>query len=102
MPPLDHLDRLEAEAITIFRECLRPEGKTVLLIAGGGHVLRSLGVPTHWPSKIQSKVVLAQSGPSQAAIKLDDFDAAVENTAIAIKDHCATLRQQWGKGQAGR
>ena len=91
----------DASLARTAQQALRP-GQTVLLIAGGGHVLRSLGVPTHWPSKIQSKVVLAQSGPAPAAIKLDDFDAAVETPAVEIKDHCATLRQQWGKGQAGR
>ena len=86
----------------------RVGGKTVLLIAGGGHVLRSLGVPTHLPSGVTSKVVLAQVEEAQAAIKNiantkagteADADAVVATPALPAKDHCAQLREQWGKGR---
>ncbi|RZJ51850.1 MAG: hypothetical protein EON49_24725 [Acidovorax sp.] len=87
----------------------RVSGQTVLLIAGGGHVLRSLGVPTHLPAGLISKVALAQAGEAQAAIKKEapanmsadtdaDADAIVATPALPAKDHCAELREQWGKG----
>jgi len=79
-------------------------GRTVLLVAGGGHVLRSLGVPTHWPDGMVSKVVLAQAGKAQAAIKNDadtaptadvDTDAVIGTPALPPRDACAELRTQW-------
>ena len=83
----------------------RVSGKVVLLIAGGGHVLRSLGVPTHLPAGSASKVVLAQAVEAQAAIKTGasahsgtDADAIVATPALPAKDPCAELREQWGKG----
>lgn len=90
----------DASLARTARAALRP-GQTVLLTAGGGHVLRTLGVPTHWPAGIRSKVVLAQAGQAPAAIKTGDADAVVETPAIEFKDHCAALRQQWGQGKAG-
>lgn len=73
------------------------QGQTVLLIAGGGHVLRDRGVPTHWPADLRSKVVLAHTGKAQAAIKTE-VDAVVQTPALAPRDHCAELRQQWQPG----
>lgn len=72
-------------------------GQTVVLVAGGGHVLRSLGIPTHWPADFRSKVMLAQEGQAQTAIK-NEADAVIETPALPPKDHCAELRQQWGQG----
>lgn len=84
----------------------RASGQTVLLIAGGGHVLRSLGVPTHFPAGLTSKVVLAQAEEAPSAIKKEaseqagaDADAIVATPALAPRDHCAQLREQWGKGR---
>lgn len=78
------------------QEAVRP-GQTVLLVAGSGHVLRSVGIPTHWSQKIQSKVALAQSGKAQAATYLiaKDADVVVETPALPPRDACAELRQQW-------
>lgn len=73
----------------------RARGKTVLLIAGGGHVLRSVGVPTHFPADLVSKVALAQADQAQAAIKTE-ADAVIATPALPSRDHCAELRQQWG------
>ena len=72
-------------------------GQTVLLVAGGGHVLRSLGVPTHWPQGFKSKVVLAQAGQAPAAMK-SEADVVIETPALPPKDDCAELRRQWGRG----
>lgn len=77
------------------QEARRP-GQTVLLVAGGGHVLRSLGVPTHWPVDLKSKVVLAQTGQAPEAIE-SEADAVIQTPALPPKDHCAELRRQWDR-----
>lgn len=91
----------DARMARTAQEAVRP-GKTVLLIAGGGHVLRRLGVPTHWPANLRSKVVLAQSGQAQAAIKTEadaEADAIWETPALPPSDPCEALRQQWHPGE---
>ena len=84
----------DASLARTAQEALRP-GRTVLLVAGGGHVLRSLGVPTHWPADLKSKVALAQAGQAPAAIE-SEADAVIATPALPPKDHCAELRRQWG------
>lgn len=86
----------DASMARTAQEALRP-GQTVVLVAGNGHVLRSLGIPTHWPENFKSKVLLAQEGQAQPAIK-NEADAVIETPALPPKDHCAALREQWGQG----
>lgn len=83
----------DASMAQTAQEALRP-GQTVVLVAGGGHVLRSLGVPTHWPANLVSKVALAQAGQVLPAIN-SDADTVVSTPAPPAKDHCAELRKQW-------
>ena len=71
---------------------IRP-GKTVLLVAGGGHVLRGLGVPSHLPATLRLKVVLASAGPPDAT-KVSGADAVWETPPVPAVDHCAKLEQQ--------
>ena len=97
----------DASLARTAQEAVRP-GQTVLLVAGGGHVLRSLGVPTHWPADIVSKVVLAQVSSTQSALQNEadkrpgrparsgsEADAVIETPALPPRDACAALRQQW-------
>ena len=74
-------------------EAHRP-GKVVLLVAGNGHVLRSLGVPLHLPANLRSKVVAAQAGQAPAAIK-KEADWVQRTAPLPPKDACAELREQW-------
>ncbi|MDP3228902.1 MAG: ChaN family lipoprotein [Acidovorax sp.] len=83
----------DASMAQTAQEAVRP-GQTVVLVAGGGHVLRSLGVPTHWPANLVSKVALAQAGQALPAIN-SDADTVVSTPAPPAKDHCAELRKQW-------
>ena len=69
--------------------------KTVLLIAGRGHVLRSVGVPTWLPADVSTTIAIAQAG-EQAPTALADNDHVVRTPAIPATDHCAALRAQWG------
>ena len=71
-------------------------GKTVLLIAGSGHVWRSLGVPTHLGAQVTAKVVVARAGGEPAAAHAD-ADLLAPTSALPPRDACAELREQWGK-----
>ncbi|MBW0170626.1 MAG: ChaN family lipoprotein [Hydrogenophaga sp.] len=67
-------------------------GKTVVLVAGNGHVRKDLGVPLYLPASLPYRVVMAQAGPAKDSALPSD---AVWNTpALPAHDHCAELRQQ--------
>ncbi len=65
-------------------------GKTVVLLAGGGHVDRSLGVPLHLAPGVKVKAVLIRPeiapDTSESAANFDAFWPA---TAAPIVDYCA-------------
>ena len=84
------LARDQALAQTAVRALI--PGKTVVLVAGNGHVRSDLGVPLYLPASVPYRVVMAQAGPSKdSALPAD----AVWNTpALPPRDHCAELRQQ--------
>lgn len=82
----------DASLARTAQEAVRP-GRTVVLVAGRGHVLRSLGVPTHWPAGFSSKVLVARTESSQSAIN-NEADAVLDTPAPPPRDHCAELRQQ--------
>jgi len=73
----------------------RAAGQTVLLIAGGGHVLRSRGVPVYLPKNLELKVALAQAGKSQAAIE-NEADLTPVTAELPPQDACAPLRKLSG------
>lgn len=90
----------DASMAQAVQSAVRP-GRTVVLVAGAGHVLRTVGVPTHWPANLVSKVVLAQAGQAQAAIKNeppsgthDPADLVVATPALPEQDACAPLRKK--------
>ena len=66
-------------------------GKTALLVAGAGHVLRGLGVPVHLPATLRLKVVLAVAGRPDPA-KTAGADVVWETPPLPPEDHCAELR----------
>lgn len=81
----------------------RQPGRTVLLVAGNGHVHRALGVPLHLPPDLTAKVLSAQSGQAQAAIDSEVTDTLPAHTSGADllwptppmppRDYCAELRR---------
>lgn len=104
----------DASMARTAQQALRP-GQTVLLVAGSGHVLRSLGVPTHWPENLRSKVALARVQQGQSAIKTEvsqaagtgahtpaDADAVIDTPALPPRDACAELREQWRAAPRGQ
>ncbi len=72
----------------------RQRGKTVLLIAGNGHVDRQLGVPTHLGSDVGVSVLVL--APVPAAGPATDgrraADAVWMTPTLPPKDYCAELK----------
>jgi uncharacterized iron-regulated protein len=67
-------------------------GKTVVLVAGNGHVRRDLGVPLYLPTTLAHRVVMAQAGePMKAA----PADVVWPTPPQPPRDYCAELRQQF-------
>lgn len=81
----------DASLARTAQQALRPD-QTVLLVAGAGHVLRSLGAPTHWPAGLVAKIALAQTEPVQAALD-GEVDLLILTPALPPRDACAALRQ---------
>lgn len=71
----------------------RESRRTVLLIAGRGHVRRDLGVPAWLPAGFKSKVAIAQAGQGLTAIE-SEADHIHPTPALAPQDYCAALRAQ--------
>lgn len=70
-------------------------GKTVLLLAGAGHVDRSLGVPLHLPPSFNAKVVLMQADQVQDAIKdIANADQLWPAQPAPETDYCAKFQAQ--------
>ena len=70
-------------------------GKTVVLLAGAGHVDRSLGIPQYLPENLKSKAVLLQVKPAQAAPKsIVNFDSIWVTPSIPATDYCADLQNK--------
>ena len=75
-----------------------PRPKTVLLIAGSGHVDTALAVPRHLPPGVTSRsVLLSANRPGSAATKADGFDAVWPTGATPDKDYCAQLKKNLGQ-----
>ena len=100
--PMTRIQLARDEAMARTVESRLVAGRTVLLIAGGGHVRRDLGVPRHLPASLMSKVVLAQAGPADIASKNiadrgfadpADVDLLLRTPATPPIDHCAALRK---------
>lgn len=68
-------------------------GKTVLLLAGGGHVLRDRGVPTYLPATLRVRTVLAIAGMPSAQDALAS-DLIWPTPALPPRDDCAELARQ--------
>ena len=65
----------------------------LVLVAGGGHVRRDLGVPTHLAPALRARVLLAVAGePGAEAPGTTDMVWATPR--LAPKDHCAELKRQ--------
>ncbi|MDM0121088.1 ChaN family lipoprotein [Variovorax arabinosiphilus] len=84
-------DRAMAQAVMKARQ----PGKTVLLIAGAGHVLRSLGVPQHLPSDLKVATVQLLAAPATAAPQgpTPNYDSTWVTPPLPPQDYCASFRR---------
>lgn len=74
-------------------------GKVVVLLAGKGHVDRTLGVPQHLPGTLRARAIGLQAGVDKGQADLPQaFDTVWITPALPQKDHCAELRTQWRAG----
>jgi uncharacterized iron-regulated protein len=87
-----------AMADTVARA--RQPGRTVLLVAGNGHVHRALGVPLHLPADLTSKVLSALANQAETAIDLEANKPADAGADLLWptpprppRDHCADFRR---------
>jgi uncharacterized iron-regulated protein len=82
-------DRAMAQTIT---EAARA-GRTVLLLAGHGHVVPALGVPQHLPTSFKAKTVLLQASHGDVAIEsVAEFDQVWPTGPIPPRDYCAEFK----------
>lgn len=77
-------------------------GKTVVLLAGSGHVNRTLGVPQHLPPGLQAKAIQLRAGPATSAPDArreaesrPAFDAVWPTPAVPAQDYCETLKDKF-------
>lgn len=82
-------DRAMAQAVVKARQ----PGKTVLLIAGSGHVVRTLGVPQHLPNDVRIATVRMLAAPTLANVVPGEYDRIWQTPALPEKDYCAELRR---------
>lgn len=84
-------DRAMAQTVVKARQ----PSKTVLLIAGAGHVLRPLGVPQHLPSDLKVAAVQLLAAPVAAAPAgpTPDYDSTWATPPLPPQDYCASLRR---------
>lgn len=71
-------------------------GKTVLLLAGGGHVDRTLGVPHYLPPRLKVRAVQLKTDDTPHMPAGAKFDADWPTTPGPAKDYCAELRESLG------
>lgn len=67
-------------------------GRTVLLIAGNGHVRSDLGVPLHLRPGQAHRVIVARAGPTGTGLPADAY---WDTPALPDADHCAELRARF-------
>ncbi len=67
-------------------------GRTVLLIAGNGHVERELGVPAHLPAGMRVKVISARAGEQAASTSSTLADIIWATPPVPPKDYCAQIK----------
>ena len=82
-------DRAMAQTITEAAQA----GRTVVLLAGHGHVAPALGVPQHLPPTFKAKTVLLQASQGDTAMEsIANFDLVWPTGPIPVRDYCAEFK----------
>lgn len=69
-------------------QAARAPGRTVLLVAGAGHVLRDRGVPVHLAPELTTRVLVLRAGDGTEP----QADRVLNTPALPPTDYCAALR----------
>ena len=85
----------DASMASVLQAAVVP-GKTVLLVAGAGHVVRDLGIPTHLPPTLRIRTIVAVAGAIPPGTS-NAADLVWPTPALPPQDHCAELRRQFTK-----
>ncbi len=70
----------------------RVPGKTVLLLTGAGHAVRSRGVPQHLPTDVPAVAVKLHAATTPDGIPAGEYDGVWQTPPLPEKDYCAALR----------
>jgi len=82
-------DRAMAQTITEAAQA----GRTVVLLAGHGHVAPALGVPQQLPPTFKAKTVLLHASQGDEAIEtIANFDLVWPTGPIPLRDYCAEFK----------
>ena len=93
--PMTRIQIARDQAMARTLQAATVPSKTVLLLAGAGHVDASLGIPQYLPKNIKSKTVLLQTQSAQEAPKsIVNFDSTWVTPSIPVTDYCADLKSQ--------
>jgi uncharacterized iron-regulated protein len=85
-----------ANAIAQAHASAANSSRTVVLLAGSGHVDRTLGVPQHLPPGLKSRSVLMVAGnASEAGERAADFDVVWSAAPVPPQDYCAGLKAKF-------
>ena len=73
-------------------------GKTVVMLAGGSHINRNVGIPQHLPKTFNTRsILLLARRASDAPDKTSSFDKVWTTPPVAPKDYCADFKAQQTK-----
>jgi uncharacterized iron-regulated protein len=90
--PMTRIQIARDEAMAATLVAARQAGKTVVLVAGGGHVLRDRGIPRHLPAGFNARVLLMRAGAAQEP-EAGAADLIEQTPALPPTDYCASLRK---------
>ncbi len=97
LTPMARIQLAKDASIAAVAQAQLQPGQTVLVIAGRGHVLRSVGIPTWLPAGLRAQVAVAQA-QGATPTPPGDYDWLVQTPAVPAQDHCADLRARWQTG----
>lgn len=101
LAPMARIQLAKDARIAQTATALVQPGQTVIIVAGRGHVLRSIGIPTWLPTQLSYQIAIAQAGDHEQ-VNAADWDWVVHTPALPIKDHCAILRERWSPAKAAQ
>ncbi|MBX3609516.1 MAG: ChaN family lipoprotein [Hydrogenophaga sp.] len=92
LAPMTRIQLARDRSMAQVATALVQRGKTVLLIAGNGHVRTDLGVPLHLASQLPYRAVVARAGEAARDVPAHAY---WDTPALPERDHCAQLHERF-------